>query len=107
MSNIVPNKETLGAPENKAEIRNAKTIPKPASKHADLGKTILPSTNLATTQKIIEKDRPTTKSKPLEVSMGMEVRGKKKTGNNTITKNNDKKEIRSKIFDNILKLYIY
>jgi len=38
---------------------------------------------------------------PFEVSIGIFVKGKQKTGNNTITKNNDKNESLSNIFEYI------
>ena len=49
-------------------------------------------------QKTTEITRPTTKSKPLEVSTGIFVKGKQKTGNKTTTKNNDKNESLSNMF---------
>src|SRR3989339_419659 len=97
----MPKRETWGVPENRAEIKKTKRTPKPESKNHDFGKLILPSENLAAIQKIIETANPATKSKPLEVSIGILVKGKKKTGNNTITAKSDQKEILSKIFDNI------
>lgn len=73
-------------------------MPKPDTNNHDLGKTILPSENLAIAQKTMEATSPKTKSKPLEVSTGIFVKGKKKNGNNTTTKNNDKNESLSNIF---------
>ena len=101
-SSIVPKRDALEVEENKAEIRNARVTPKPESKSQDFGKLTFPSESRAAIQKTIEKTRPTTKSKPFEVSTGIWVKGKKKTGNSTVTKRSDKKEILSKIFDNIL-----
>jgi hypothetical protein len=94
--------DILAVPLIKAEIRKARTKPNPESSIKDLGMTILPSENLATAQKTIDITNPTTKSKPLEVSTGIFVKGKKKIGKSTITKKSDQKEILSKIFDNIL-----
>ena len=99
ISNIVPKRDILTVVENKAEIKNTNRIPKAESNNKDFGKTTLPSENRAATQKIIETTKPTTRSKPLEVSIGILVKGKKKIGNKTITVNSDQKEILSKIFD--------
>jgi hypothetical protein len=72
----------------------------------DLGNVIVPSENLAIAQKITHSASPKTKSKPLEVSTGIFVKGKTKRGNNTITKNNDQNESLSNIFEGIkLKKY--
>lgn len=101
-SNIMPKKDIFDALENIAEIKNASTIPRPATKSRDFGRTIFPSENLAAAQKIMEIVRPTTSKSPLEVSMGIFTKGKKKIGNNTTTKKSDQKEILSKMFDNIL-----
>lgn len=102
MSNIVPKNETLFAFENKDAPKNATTMPRPANNTGDFGKIILPSENLAAAQKIIEITRPKTKRSPLEVSAGTEVKGKKKIGKRVTVRNNDQKEILSKIFDNII-----
>ena len=99
---MVPKKDTLRVAENKADKRNTKTIPRPDTKNQDLGKTILPSENLAAAQKIIETAKPITKSKPFEVSIGIFEKGKKKIGNNTTTTNKDQNETLSKVFDNII-----
>ena len=99
---MIPKRDTFEAEENKAEARNTNKIIKPESKSRDFGTLILPSVKRAAIQKTIETTRPITKSKPLEVSTGIWVKGKKKTGNNTITTKSDQKEILSKIFDNIL-----
>ena len=56
---------------------------------------------LAIAQKITQARSPTTRSNPLEVSTGMLVNGKQKRGNKTITKNNDKKESLSNMFERI------
>ena len=61
----------------------------------------MPSESLAKAQKIKESASPKTKSNPLEVSIGILVKGKKKTGNNIITKNSDKNESLSNIFEYI------
>jgi len=74
-------------------------MPNPDKSSQDLGKITLPSINLAMAQKIIQIASPKTKSSPLEVSTGILVKGKKKKGNNIITKNNDKKESLSNIFE--------
>jgi hypothetical protein len=60
---------------------------------------MLPSENLAMAQKITDIARPTTKSIPLEISIGILVKGKQKSGDRTITKNNDQKEILSNILE--------
>jgi hypothetical protein len=88
----VPNKDTWLALEKRAERRKAKAMPNPDTNNQDLGKIILPSRNLAIAQKIMPAASPKTKSNPLEVSIGMFVKGKQNSGNNIITKNNDKKE---------------
>jgi hypothetical protein len=75
---------------------------KPDTKSRDLGKIILPSENLAMAQKITDKASPKTKSNPLEVSIGIFVKGKQKSGNKTTTKNNDKNENLSNIFERII-----
>jgi hypothetical protein len=49
-----------------------------------------------------QRVRPTTKSNPLEVSTGIFVKGKQKTGNNTTTRYNAQKESLSNIFENII-----
>ena len=89
---MVPKKDTSETLEKRAERKIAMTTPNPANKHLDLGKLIFPSKNLAKLQKIIHRVSPITKSNPLEVSIGILVKGKKKNGSNTTTKNNDKKE---------------
>jgi len=100
-SNIVPNKDASEFLEKRAESRKAKTTPSPDTKSQDFGKIILPSESLAKAQKIKESASPKTKSNPLEVSIGILVKGKKKTGNNIITKNSDKNESLSNIFEYI------
>ena len=102
MSNIMPKRDTWGVEENRAETRNTMRMMKAESRSFDLGKLILPSENRAAIQKIMETTRPSTKSNPLEVSTGIWVKGRKKTGNSTTTKKSDKKEILSKMCDNIL-----
>jgi len=94
----VPKKDTPEALEKRAESKNAKTTPPPPNKERDLGKLILPSKNRAKPQQMIQTASPTTKSRPLEVSIGMLVKGKKKSGNNTMTKKSDKNESLSNIF---------
>ena len=101
MSNIKPNIETSVALEKSAESKKTKATPPAASREADLGKVILPSKNLARHQEITHTASPTTRSKPFEVSTGMEVKGKKKIGNNVINKNNDQNAILSKMFERI------
>ena len=98
---MVPNKDTWEFLENKAEIKKTKVMPSPETKSQDLGKVILPSENLANAQKITENVTPNTKSKPFEISIGILVKGKQKTGNKTTTKNNTQKESLSKIFESI------
>jgi len=75
---------------------------RPDTKSHDLGKIIFPSENLAIAQKIIDKVSPETKSNPLEVSIGILVKGKQKSGNNATTKNNEKNESLSNIFARII-----
>jgi hypothetical protein len=94
-------KDTFRTEENRADKRNIKTIEKPDNKSQDFGKMILPSENRAAAQKTIETASPTTKRSPLETSTGIFVKGKKKTGNNTITIAKDQNEILSNLFDNI------
>jgi hypothetical protein len=100
-SNMVPKKETCEALERKAERKNTTTTPRPASKVEELGMLTLPSEKRATAQKIIETARPITTKSPLEVSTGILVKGRKKTGRSTITQKSAKKEILSNIFDHI------
>ena len=76
-------------------------MPKPDIKSHDLGKIIFPSENLAMAQKITDKASPKIKSSPLEVSIGILVKGRQKSGNNTTTKNNDQNESLSNIFERI------
>ncbi len=102
ISSIVPKRDTAGAEENKADAKNTTNIIKAARSRRDLGKLIFPSENLAAIQKIIETASPITNNKPFEVSTGICVKGKKKTGRSTITAKSDQKEILSKTFDNIL-----
>ncbi len=101
ISNMIPKKEIAEEDDKIEKSSTASTIPAPPSKILDFGINTLPSENLAAAQKIIEIDNPITKSKLLEVSTGILVNGKKKTGNNTITTDKATKDIRSKIFDNI------
>ena len=89
-------------PEKRAESRVTKVIAKPDVKSQDFGKIILPSENLAIAQKIIQAASPRTKSKLLEVSTGMLVKGRQKRGRRTTTKNNDKNESLSNIFERII-----
>ncbi len=87
--------------ENKADKKNADTMPKPETRSHDFGSTILPSEKRAAIQNIIETERPTTNNNPFDTSGETFAKGKKKIGNNTITANKAQKEILSKIFDNI------
>lgn len=105
ISNIVPKNETPLAEEKNAERKNTTTMAKPEDKTQDRGTVIFPSENLAMVQKIIEITKPTTRRNPLDVSTEILVNGKKKTGNNTITKNKETKEILSKRFDNIFFIF--
>jgi hypothetical protein len=99
---MVPNKDTSEFEEKRVERRQAKTTPNPDTNNQDLGKIIFPSINLAITQKTTQAVSPKTKSRPLEVSTGILVKGKQKTGNNTITKNNDTNENLSNIFERMV-----
>jgi len=101
-SNIEPNKADSRLTEKRADKKVIRTIRNPALIKRDLGKTILPSTNLAIAQKTIQAVSPTTKSKPFEVSTGKLEKGKQKIGNKIITKNNDKNESLSNIFVRML-----
>lgn len=53
---------------------------------------------------MIQAARPTTKSNPLEISIGKFVKGKQKIGNKTTTKNNDTKDNLSNMFELFMKL---
>ena len=97
ISSMVPKSDTWEAPENKEESKNAKTTPRPAKRDGDFGKPICPSKNLAIAQKMTQMTSPSTKSSPLEVSIGILVNGKKKNGSNIMTKKSDKNENLSKI----------
>ena len=97
----MPKKEIFKTGENKADKKNDMTMPKPATKSQDFGNFIFPSEKRAAVQKIIDTDKPITNNKLLEISTGILVKGKKKTGNKTMTTKSDQKEILSKIFDNI------
>ena len=105
ISNIVPKNEACCAEEKNADKKKTITIPKPESKTQDLGIVIFPSENRAIVQKIIERTKPTTRRKPFDVSTEIFVNGKKKTGNNTITTNNEMKDNLSKRFDNIFFIF--
>jgi|SRR3989344_4798826 len=104
-SNIVPKKDTSEFPEKIVDNKKAKAIPNPDNKSQDFGKIIRPSKNRAIAQKITHAVSPTTKSSPLDVSIGILEKGKKKSGNNTTTKNKDKNESLSNIFVRIDELY--
>lgn len=104
-SKIVPKKDVWGAEENEAESKNTKTTASPERITGDRGRLIFPSENLATAQKITETAKPPTKSSPLEVSTGILVKGKKKTGNKITTTDKEIKETLSKIFDHIKCVY--
>jgi hypothetical protein len=97
-SNIVPKSDTFEDTENIVDSKTAKTTPPPENKHHDLGIVICPSENLAMAQNITAKRSPETSSKPLEVSTGIFVKGKKKTGSNVMTKKSDRNVSLSKIF---------
>jgi hypothetical protein len=101
LSSIVPKKAILFTGENKAESRKTTITNKEVKKKGVFGRTILPSEKRAAVQKIKDKESPKTKSKPLDVSIGILIKGKKKTGNKTTTKKRHQKEILSKVFDNI------
>ena len=105
-SNIIPKNDILEADEKSADRKNANTTPKPASKIFDLGNVIFPPENLAAVQKMIEIVNPTTRSRPFDVSTGTLTKGKKNTGNKTMTIKSDQKEILSKIFDIMFIIYI-
>jgi len=81
----MPKNEIFEAGEKSAESKKANTIPKPETKSQDLGRIIFPSENRAAVQKIIETASPITKSNIFEVSIGIFVKGRKKTGNKTMT----------------------
>jgi hypothetical protein len=93
--------------EKTDESRKARTTPNPETKSQDLGKIISPSENLAMAQKITQANNPTTRSNPLEVSTGILVKGKQKTGKSTTTKNNDKNESLSNMFERISYIILY
>ena len=98
---MVPKSDKLFDPENKAEIKEIKTVAKSDNIIQDFGKIIFPSINLAIVQKIIVITKPITNKNPFADSTGILVNGKKKIGNKVITQNKDQKEILSNIFDNI------
>jgi N-acyl-D-aspartate/D-glutamate deacylase len=98
----VPNRDTWGFGEKRAENKTTRTTAKPEVTSQDLGKIIFPSENLEIAQKTIQAVSPKTRSRPLEISTGMFVKGKQNKGNNTTTKNNDKKDNLSNIFAFIL-----
>ena len=104
-SNIVPNKETPCTLETRAETRVAKTTKKPPNKHTDSGKTIFPSKNLAKLQNITVKRSANTKRKPLEISIGILVKGKKKNGNKTTKETKEINESLSNKCERIEELY--
>ena len=56
---------------------------------------------------MIERVSPTTKSNPLEMVIGILVKGKKKSGNNIITKKSDKNESLLNIFVYIINTLYY
>ena len=105
ISNMVPKKDTSLLFTKRAEIKTTKTTAPPPSKEADRGKVILPSKNLAKLQKITEKASPITKRAPLESPIGMRIKGRKKNGNNTMTKKSDINESLSNIFERISLVY--
>jgi len=76
ISNNVPNKDTWGFVDTSAEIKKANVMPKPERMRGDFGITTLPSKNLAIAQNIIEVASPKTSKRPLEVSIGILVKGK-------------------------------
>ena len=78
-------------------------MPNPDTTNHDLGKIIFPSENLAIAQNITDATSPKINNNPFEVSIGILVKGKQKSGNKTITKNNAQNEILS----NILELIIF
>lgn len=98
-SNIVPNKDTCGVEDKREESKNIREMPAPESIIQDFGKIIFPSKNLAIAQKTILMASPKTKSRPLEASTGMFVKGRAKRGSNTTTKNNAKNESLSNMFE--------
>ena len=100
-SNMVPNKDTFRFPEKRAESKKVRATPNPAKSRVDLGKTIRRSKNRAIPQRTIQTTIPTTKSSPLEISTGMLVKGRKKIGNKTTTKNKEMNENLSSIFESM------
>ena len=100
-SSIIPNIDIFGEEESREDANETRIIAIPERNNFDLGKTILPSKNRATVQDMTETANPTTTISHFDVSIGILVNGKKKTGNNTTTTNNDQNEILSKVFDNI------
>ena len=107
MSNIVPNQETGELPVASVDNNISNTMPAPANTMEDFGKTILPSENLAKAQNMIDTARPMTNRTPLLASTGIFVNGKKKSGNNTTTKNKDTNEILSNMFERIGYIILY
>lgn len=81
-------------------------MPNPDTNNQDLEKIIRPSKNRAIAQKTTQAASPRTKSRPLEISTGISVKGKKKNGNNTITRKSDENESLSNMFERINPLYL-
>ena len=106
MSNIVPNKETSGFEESRADKRKTVAMPAPETKSQDLGKIIFPSIKRAIAQNITPNERPITKSKPLDISTGIFVKGRQKIGNNITTRKTDRKENLSKLLEFILEIIL-
>ncbi|OGI66546.1 hypothetical protein A2642_01515 [Candidatus Nomurabacteria bacterium RIFCSPHIGHO2_01_FULL_39_10] len=105
ISNIVPKKDTSESFTKIAERKTTKTIRPPPKRGKDLGKIILPSKNRAKPQKITEKASPVAKSTPLEIPIGILVKGSKKNGNSTMTKKRETKESLLNIFERMGVVY--
>lgn len=92
-----PSKETYMDGEKIAETKKAITIPKPANKILLLGKAILPSTNLATSQRVKESMIPEDSKSPLPTERENCVNGRKKNGKRKTTAKKTKEEARSSL----------
>lgn len=101
VSNIIPNIEISAPPDNKDETKKTSVTTAPESSTQDFGITISPSENRAAAHAITVIAKPTTSKRFFAFSIGMPVKGRKKSGKITITLNSDQNEILSKMFDNI------
>src|SRR3989344_8625610 len=99
VSNITPKRDTGGLAESKAEAKDTSITTSPDNRSQDLGIRILPSTNLPIAHSTAQIASPRTKTRPLEISIGISVKGRQKTGNRATIRNNDKNASRSNMFE--------